>query len=247
MSYAAEVLPADFLTRLSQILDDSAYESAIESFGGPKAISFRVNPLKADVDGVRAELEADGFDLAPVAWKQDAFSVPSEQRRPLTDSPACLGGRLYIQNLSSMLPSILLDPQPSEEVLDLCAAPGSKTLQLAAQMQNQGRIAAVESVRGRFFRLRANLETYGAENVQTYLKDGTQLWRNCDEMFDRALVDAACSSEGRFNAQEPPSFAYWSLKKDPRDETEAEATVDLSCPVSETGRHPRLLYLHVCS
>ena len=89
-----------------------------------------------------------------------------------------------------------VEPQSEECILDLGAAPGSKTLQLAELMGNQGSIWAVESVRGRFFRLRDNLARHGAENVQTHLADGTRIWRRHPERFDRVLLDAPCSSEG---------------------------------------------------
>ena len=80
-------------------------------------------------------------------------------------------------------------------------------------MGNQGSIWAVESVRGRFFRLRDNLARHGAANVQTHLADGTRFWRRHPERFDRVLLDAPCSSEGRFRADEPKTYAYWSEKK----------------------------------
>ena len=112
-----------------------------------------------------------------------------------------------------MVPPILLSPQSEECILDLGAAPGSKTLQLAELMGNQGNIWAVESVRGRFFRLRDNLARHGAENVQTHLADGTRIWRRHPEHFDRVLLDAPCSSEGRFRADAPKTYAYWSEKK----------------------------------
>ena len=139
--------------------------------------------------------------------------VPNQQRRALTETAACRAGRIYIQNPASMIPPLLLDPQPGEWILDLGAAPGSKTLQMAGMMVNRGKISAVESVRGRFFRLRANLEKHGATLVQTYLKDGIKVWRNCPEQFDRVLLDAACSAEGRFNVNRPSSYGYWSTKK----------------------------------
>jgi 16S rRNA C967 or C1407 C5-methylase (RsmB/RsmF family) len=139
--------------------------------------------------------------------------VPGSQRRALTETPACREGRLYIQNPSSMVPVLVLEPQRGEQILDLAAAPGGKTLQLAALVGDQGRVAAVESVRDRFFRLRANLSAGGADRVQTYLKDGAQVWRACPERFDRVLLDAPCSSEGRFTTADPGSYARWSERK----------------------------------
>jgi 16S rRNA (cytosine1407-C5)-methyltransferase len=142
--------------------------------------------------------------------------VPAEQRRELTESRACREGRIYLQNPSSMVPPLALDPQPGEEVLDLAAAPGGKTLQMACQMRNQGRIAAVERSRSRFFRLRALLALHRATCVHAYLKDGAQVGRVCPGRFARVLLDAPCSGEARFSAQDPRTHAHWSEKRYPQ-------------------------------
>jgi 16S rRNA (cytosine1407-C5)-methyltransferase len=112
-----------------------------------------------------------------------------------------------------MLAAVVLDPQPGEEVLDLAAAPGGKTLHMAARMHNQGRIGAVEAIRERFFKLRKLLDVYGATMVQTYLADGRTIGRKTPERFDRVLLDAPCSCEARFDPREPDSWRYWSPRK----------------------------------
>jgi NOL1/NOP2/sun family putative RNA methylase len=213
MSMADDAIPEVFRTRLEEILSPERFAACWESFAAAQPTAFRANGLKTSADALSAELLAEDFALTPLAWKADAFTVPAAQRRALTECAAYRAGRLYIQNPSSMVPPILLDPQPDEWILDLTAAPGSKTIQLAEMMGNAGKISAVESVRGRFFRLRDNLATHGVENVQTYLKDGTRVWRQCPEQFDRVLLDAPCSSEGQFRADQPKSWAYWSEKK----------------------------------
>ena len=210
---AAERLPTEFVDRLRLILGERFFDQALDSFSRERQTSFRVNSLKVETEALTRELVDAGFSLVPIPWNPDAFSVPPDQRRALTDTAACREGRLYIQNPSSMLVPMVLDPRPQDQILDLCAAPGSKTLQLAAMMSNGGRIAAVDSVRARFFKLRANLEIAGVENADTYLKDGSGVWRQCRERFDRVLVDAPCSSEGRFSAGDPASFANWRPRK----------------------------------
>ena len=206
-------LPEEFTQRLRQIVPTEHFADCWPSFTRPIATAFRINPLGGQAENVAAELTNAGFKLQPLTWKADAFTVPDSQRRALTESAACAEGRIYIQNPSSMIPPIALDPQPDEEVLDLAAAPGGKTLHIAALMENRGRIGAVEVVRNRFFRLRDILERGGAQIVQTYLKDGTRVWRQCPERFDRVLLDAPCSGEGLFQIDQPQSFAYWSKKK----------------------------------
>ncbi len=172
-----------------------------------------MNVLTGAVDSVLEELTADGFEVTAMTWPEGGYFVPDTQRSALTRCSACLEGRIYVQNPSSMIPPVLLDPQAEDWVLDLAAAPGGKTIHLAALMANAGRISAVESVRSRFHRMRANLERNGVRNAQTYLKDGTKVWRQCPEQFDRVLLDAPCSSEGRFHTQDPAGHAYWSEKK----------------------------------
>lgn len=206
-------LPEAFGRRLAMILPPEWFAACWQTFYQPPATAFRVNPLKTTREALVEELRAAGFALKPIPWNADAFTVPGAQRRALTESAACQQGRLYLQNPSSMFPPLVLEPRSGEQILDLAAAPGSKTLQLAALIGNQGEIVAVEAVRSRFFRLRRNLEIGGATCVQTYLRDGTHLWRDWAERFDRVLLDAPCSSEGRFTAADPQTWAYWSERK----------------------------------
>jgi len=205
--------PSLFLERLGRILPSDRLEECLETFRRPLPGSFRINGLTGDPEAVLQELYAEDFAVTPMSWPEGGYTVPGEQRSALTRCSACHQGRIYVQNPSSMVPPVLLDPQAEDWVLDLAAAPGGKTIHLASLMANAGRISAVESVRSRFHRMRANLERNGVTNVQTYLKDGTKVWRRCPEQFDRVLLDAPCSSEGRFHIQDSASHAYWSENK----------------------------------
>ncbi|PJE80947.1 Ribosomal RNA small subunit methyltransferase F [invertebrate metagenome] len=213
MSYSLKPLPTIFSERMVQIMGEECFASILSFFSRIRPTVFRVNPLKIKTQALVDELQAEGFDLSAVQGFDGVFRVPEEQRRLLTESPAFHEGRLYIQNLSSMLAPRLLAPKPDETVLDLAAAPGGKTLQLAAMMQNQGQLSAVESVKSRFFKLRANLESQGVTCVRTFLMDGRAVGNKCPERFDRVLLDAPCSSEARFNQLNPDSWSHWSLKK----------------------------------
>ena len=210
---AESVLPEAFLERLRRIVPAGRYAAVAETFAAPQATGFRVNPLRATVGAVVEELRAAGLRLHPVAWKDDAFWVAPEDRAALLASAPYGRQEIYVQNLSSMIPPHVLGAAPGERVLDLAAAPGSKTLQLAAQMQGEGELAAVEVVRGRFFKLRENLAAHGAPQVRTFLQDGMKVWRYRPEYFDRVLLDAPCSTEGRFRTDDPETFAYWRPRK----------------------------------
>mgnify|MGYP006271630771 CR=1 FL=1 len=214
MTDGEEPLPPDFLHRLPQIYAPADAHAVRAAFQGERATCFRINPLRVDASArVMAELTAAGLTPQPITGLPEAYWVPTEQRRTLIDSTPAQSGQLYVQNAASMLPALLLAPRSEDWVLDLAAAPGSKTLQLAGMMANRGRISAVEVVRGRFFKLRANLARHGATNVQFYHKDGIRVGRLVPERFDRVLLDAPCSAEGQFQTAQPASFAYWSPQK----------------------------------
>lgn len=207
------MLPERFLDRLARIVPPDRLAEVVETFGPPRRVGFRLNPLRADPADTLGALCRDGLAPLPVAWYADAFTVAADERPALVASPAYAAGAVYLQNLSSMVPPLALAPEPDDRVLDLAAAPGSKTTQLAALLGPDADLAAVEVVRDRFFRLRANLDAAGASFVKTFLQDGTKVPRYRPEHFDRVLLDAPCSTEGRFRADEPETFAYWSERK----------------------------------
>jgi len=206
-------LPERFVERLRAVVPENRFEGVLATFGAPTAIGFRVNPLRGEGAETLAMLAAGGIEATPVGGVPGAYAVPAEQRAALLASRAHTEGRVYVQNVSSQLPALVLDPQPGERVLDLCAAPGSKTGQLAALMQNEGEVVAVEKVRPRFFRLRANIAAQGATNVRPVLASGTAFWHREPEAFDRVLLDAPCSTEGRFRADDAETTRYWSERK----------------------------------
>lgn len=207
------VLPQKFIQRLQKIIPAKFLPQYLQSFLNKAKTSFRVNTLKISVQQLSDLLTDQGFLLQPLTWHADVFTVPDEQRRKLTETTEWESGFFYVQNPSSIIPVLLLEPQPGEDILDLAAAPGGKTINLAIEMQNHGKIAAVEAVKSRFFKLNQNLKNYGVNIARTFLKDGSLVYRNCPEKFDRVLLDAPCSSEARFNIQDPESYAYWSEKK----------------------------------
>lgn len=212
-------LPAAFQERLALTLPADRLPAVLDTFAAAKPAAFRVNTLLADVATVRAELAVAGLEPQPVAWLPEAFTVPAGQRRALTETAAFREGRLYVQNLSSMIAPLALAPEPEESVLDLAAAPGGKTLHLAALLggragrEGSGRLVAVEAVRGRYYKMKANLAQHGAAFVECYQMDGRAAGRRWPAVFDRILLDAPCSSEARFTRLDPRSWAHWTPRK----------------------------------
>ncbi len=206
-------LPLEFLERLQRIVPAAAYEGVLDSFSEVPVTSFRVNTLVAEIEPVIESLRREGLDPRSIGWYEEAFWVPPGDRDALLSSAAAQSRQIYVQNFSSMLPPLILAPEPGDRVLDLTAAPGSKTLQVAALMRGEGELAAVEIVRGRFFKMKALLDAYGATSVRTFHQNGERVWRYRPEHFDRVLLDAPCSTEGRFQAANPQTHAYWSPRK----------------------------------
>ncbi len=206
-------LPDRFIKRLQNIVPTTQLDVILNSFKQKKSCSFRINPLKISEAEFIPMAQKLGLSLTRLPQLPYAFTVPVQQKSLLSHSKLVTEGLCYIQGVSSMLPVLQLAPSAEQRVLDLAAAPGSKTTQLAIAMQNQGWISAVEINKSRFFKLKSNLTSQGISNVHTYLMDGSQVWKKCPEMFDKVLLDAPCSSEARFLASEPASYAYWSEKK----------------------------------
>jgi 16S rRNA C967 or C1407 C5-methylase (RsmB/RsmF family) len=214
MTLGLPELPPAFVALLDAVVPASQRAMVEQSYTQVGWTAFRLNPLRGDCAQTLAELQVHA-QLSPVALEgaEGVYLVEPAQREALTHHPAASDGRLYIQGLSSMAAVWALAPQPGEEILDLAAAPGGKTSHIAALMQGQGRLAAVEAVKARFHRLKANLKRLGAGHVHTYLKDGAAVGRLTPERFDRVLLDAPCSSEAQFTRLDAASWAHWSPKK----------------------------------
>ncbi len=192
------------LVRLEETYDEATAMQIVETFRAPKDTAFVLNPL------VSAVFDNPG---RPLPGLTGCFVVPAADRAMLLEAPAVTAGHVYPINPSSVLAARALGVDDSMEVLDLAAAPGGKTLLLAIAMHNGGRIAAVEAVKGRFHRMRANLDRCGVRNVQAYLADGRSIGRKVPERFDRVLLDAPCSSEARIRLDDPGSYMHWKPRK----------------------------------
>lgn len=207
-------LPPLFLERLGKIFSSQTqFNTIIESFSATPRPAFRLNHKNADREKILAELKALDFNLEPVIWYPDAFRMLNKDIRSLQETPPYQNNEIYIQGLSSMLPVLALHPEPGETILDLCAAPGSKTGQITRALDGEGELTANEKIKTRFFKLKTNLDAQGYTNFRLTLKPGEIYCKLAPDTFDRALLDSPCSSEGRFSLNDPDSFKFWSLSK----------------------------------
>jgi 16S rRNA (cytosine1407-C5)-methyltransferase len=159
-------------------------------------VDIRINTLVTEAPACAARLAALGFALQPIAWCADALIVLNTSPRALTDLPEYAQGAFFIQNRSSLLPVLALDPHPGQTVLDLCAAPGGKTTYIAALMRNTGFIIANDLSQARVYRLSQVLKQFGVTCARTTRLPGQRLWQRYPDYFDCALVDAPCSMRG---------------------------------------------------
>lgn len=211
-------LPAEFLERLRKIIPSQRRDEAANTFTEPRPTTFRVNTLKIASPPIQEKLQHLGFRLEKVSWYPDAFILRKGSLRELQETDVYKNGEIYVQSLSSMVPPLVLNLQPGEKVLDLTAAPGSKTTQIACLMKGEGEIVANDNNRIRFFKLKANVELQvGAGLVPLQMRltqrPGELFGRDFPEQFDKVLLDAPCSAEGRFLTTEPASYKYWKPAK----------------------------------
>lgn len=204
-------LPPDFEKRLRE-LHPTEYDQVRATFNSPKPTTFRVNTLKTNQIDLEEKLTHLGFTFEK-STIPGSFVLRNKTQRELTETDLYTNGHLYIQGLSSMIPALALNPRSGETVLDACAAPGSKTTQMAALMENRGSIIANDMSRVRLYKLTANIRTLGATNIQTFHVPAQELWRKFPNTFDKTLVDVPCSLEGRFLSTNPKTYRDWSVKK----------------------------------
>ena len=159
-----------------------------------RPVTLRINPLRVTREEALAQLRQAGAVLREVPWYADALVVENLREEALQALPLYEVGGIYLQNLSAMLPPLLLQARPGETILDMAAAPGGKTTQIAALTGNQALITACEKNNVRAQRLQFNLQRQGATRVNVMQEDA----RHLDDLFsfDRILLDAPCSGSG---------------------------------------------------
>lgn len=203
-------LPQEFLAKLKKIYP-ARFANIANTFINKKSTTFRINYLKTDLLNLRKALVRDKIKFQELNFPKGAFILKTTLRE-LQKKEVYLEGHIYVQNVSSMLPVICLSPEKGEKILDLCAAPGSKTTQIAS-LAPEAEIVAIEKNRPRYYKLLANLKTQAAEFVKVILLDSIWVRKKFPEYFDKILADVPCSSEGRFWVNDPRSFKYWKQKK----------------------------------
>lgn len=194
------MLPQAFLDRVQRQLGP-AFPAFLASYDRPRALGLRLNPLKTTCPPPLP------FSLAPIPWAKDGYWYDPQERPGL--HPWHEAGLYYLQEPSAMAPAALLAAQPGERILDLCAAPGGKSTQLAAAMAGQGLLVCNEYNPKRARILARNLERMAVANGLVLNETPQRLAQRFPGYFHRVLVDAPCSGEGMFR-KEAAALTDWS-------------------------------------
>ena len=191
-SYLAQLI-------LAQYGEETA-ERISRGFEAKRVTTLRANRIRSDAAAVRAALDGAGIAVRDVAWSGDAMILENAREDAVTPLSIYENGEIYMQSLSSMIPPIVLNPKEGENILDMAAAPGGKTTQIAAMTGNKAQITACERHAARAERMKYNLQKQGASRVSVMNIDSRQL----DDMFrfDRILLDAPCSGSGTLQLSE---------------------------------------------
>lgn len=200
-------LPDAFKDKMQELLGDTEYKEFLEALNGQRQYGLRVNRLKVNKEDF---LKLSPFQLEAVPWTDDGFYISGEDgpgRHPYYHA-----GLYYIQEPSAMLPGQILDAKPGENILDLCAAPGGKTVQIAAAMNGKGLLFSNDISAGRVKVLIKNIELYGIKNAIVLNESPEVLANHFEGFFDRVLIDAPCSGEGMFRKDESAVKSWESFK-----------------------------------
>ena len=205
-------LPKDFVDELYEQYTPITVDKILTGMLGERNTTLRVNTIKYNIQELMKYLREKNIKFERVSWYNDALIIKNANEKEIQKLDIYEKGYIYLQSLSSMIPPLVLNPKPGEKVLDLTAAPGSKTTQMAAMMKNDGYILANELDKIRCDRLIYNVEKQGANIVEVINNRGEKVGEEYQEQFDKVLLDAPCSGEGRFLGNNVGTYRNWSKR-----------------------------------
>lgn len=203
-------LPEFLLEMLKQQYGIEQANKIIKGYEKKRVVSLRVNTLKSNLEAVQSKLLEAGIEYEKVSWSDEALVIKNVEENIIENLDIYKNGEIYLQSLSSMLPPIILKPEENADILDMAAAPGGKTTQMAAATENKANITACEMNKIRAERLKYNIEKQGANSVYIMVKDA----RKIDNFFsfDQILLDAPCSGSGTLNINNPNLERFFTMK-----------------------------------
>lgn len=162
-----------------------------------RQVTLRVNNLKTSLEKAKEKLDEAQIEYETISWYEKALIIKNVREEKIRKLEIYENGEIYLQSLSSMLPPIILEPKAGENILDMTAAPGGKTTEIAALTENKAYITACEKNKIRAERLKFNLQKQGVKSANIMVEDARKLSDYFS--FDKILLDVPCSGSGTEN------------------------------------------------
>lgn len=200
MKFLEEKLEKQYGTKITKEI--------IEGYQTKRKTTLRINTIKSNIEEIKKELEKEKIEYETIKWSKEALIIKNADEKTIQEMEIYKNGKIYLQSLSSMLPPIILEPKEGTDVLDMAAAPGGKTTQIAALTNNKAHITACEKNKIRAERLKYNVDKQGATCVFIMPKDS----RFIDDFFsfDQILLDAPCSGSGTLDYNDANIEKYFT-------------------------------------
>lgn len=200
MKFLEEKLEKQYGTKITKEI--------IEGYQTKRKTTLRINTIKSNIEEIKKELEKEKIEYETVKWSKEALIIKNADEKTIQEMEIYKNGKIYLQSLSSMLPPIILEPKEGTDILDMAAAPGGKTTQIAALTNNKAHITACEKNKIRAERLKYNVDKQGATCVFIMPKDS----RFIDDFFsfDQILLDAPCSGSGTLDYNDANIEKYFT-------------------------------------
>ncbi len=203
-------IPEFLINMLEEQYGKVLAQEIIEGFTAKRKVTFRVNTLKTTSKNIENILENVGIETSKIFWSEDAYIVENATEKELKELDIYEKGEIYLQSLSSMLPPIILDPKENLDILDMAAAPGGKTTQIASITSNKAHITACEMNKIRAEKLKYNIKKQGASSVYVMETDSRRI--SDYFLFDQILLDSPCSGSGTLNSEDINVEKYFTPK-----------------------------------
>ena len=200
MKFLEEKLEKQYGTKITKEI--------IEGYQTKRKTTLRINTIKSNIEEIKKELEKEKIEYETIKWSKEALIIKNADEKTIQEMEIYKNGKIYFQSLSSMLPPIILEPKEGTDILDMAAAPGGKTTQIAALTNNKAHITACEKNKIRAERLKYNVDKQGATCVFIMPKDS----RFIDDFFsfDQILLDAPCSGSGTLDYNDANVEKYFT-------------------------------------
>lgn len=212
IKHLREIISPNFMEILNKIYSQKEVDTILLSFLKGRESSLRINNLKGNRYDVLKELKDNKIKFREYGENHQWIIFNKVYDKSIRKLNCYIDGQIYLQNISSILPAIILNPEKGEKILDMCAAPGGKTLLLWELLNNSGELIANEFDKIRVQKLQYNINKQGAHSVQIINKNGCVLGGIYKEYFHKVLVDAPCSGEGTLTFNNLKEFKYLGTK-----------------------------------